>query len=268
MNKQPYVITTGIVLALAIVTFNLSPEATARAKLVFNSFYIPLISAQKSTRTAKDYLINQTVPRKVLLKENAELKRQNKILELRLSQSASLFRENNTLRSHLQIRPRAEWNPRLAHIVGRDPANWWRTILIDLGSKDGVKTDMPVLAKSSIIGRVQEVYSHRSRVALLGDPDCRISVTVEATSENGILTASGGTVFDPTLVQLMYLPANTEARPGDMLYTSGLGEKFPRGIHVGKLLSVESTPGRLTSIATVKLAANTSKLNEVWILMP
>ncbi|SVD71082.1 uncharacterized protein METZ01_LOCUS423936, partial [marine metagenome] len=115
MNKQPYVITTGIVLALAIVTFNLSPEATARAKLVFNSFYIPLISAQKSTRTAKNYLINQTVPRKVLLKENAELKRQNEILELRLSQTSSLSRENHTLRSHLQIRPRAEWNPRLAH---------------------------------------------------------------------------------------------------------------------------------------------------------
>ena len=102
---------------------------------------------------------------------------------------------------------------------------------------------------------------------MLGDPACRISVTIKATGDSGVLNAGGGTVFDPTLVDLLFLPASTEAHPGDTLFTSGLGEIFPRGIPVGKLLAVEPAPGALTTTARVKLSVNSSKLNEVWVLM-
>lgn len=268
MNNRPYIIATGLVLLLAIVLFNLSPDSSARLKRVLSSFYIPLFTAQKTAEATGDVLVNQTTPRKLLLEELRHLKQQNLSLELRLSQTQSLERENRSLREQLQLRPRPEWNPRLTRIVGRDPANWWRSVLIDLGSKDGVAVDMPVMSSQGLVGRVQEVHDHRSRVALLGDPACRISVTIEATGESGIISASGGTVFDPTLVNLLYLPANTEGRAGDPLYTSGLGDIFPRGIPVGKLLTIDSAPGALTTQASVKLAVNSSKLNEVWVLMP
>lgn len=268
MNNRPYIIATGLVLLLAIVFFNLSPDSSARLKRVLASFHIPLFSVQKTVETTGDILVDQTAPRKVLLQEIRELKRQNQILELRLGQTQSLERENRSLRDQLQLRPKPEWNPRLTRIVGRDPANWWRSVLIDLGSKDGVRVDMPVMSSQGLVGRIQEVHDHRSRVALLGDPACRISVTIEATGESGIISASGGTVFDPTLVKLLYLPANTEARAGDQLYTSGLGEIFPRGIPVGKLTAVATAPGALTTQASVKLSVNSSKLNEVWVLMP
>ena len=268
MNNRPYIIATGLVLLLAIVFFNLSPDSSARLKRVLASFHIPLFSAQKTVEATGEILVDQTAPRKVLLEEIHVLKRQNQILELRLGQTQSLERENRSLREQLELRPKPEWNPRLTRIVGRDPANWWRSVLIDLGTKAGVRVDMPVMSNQGLVGRVQEVHDHRSRVALLGDPACRISVTIEATGESGIISASGGTVFDPTLVKLLYLPANSEARAGDQLYTSGLGEIFPRGIPVGKLTAVTAAPGALTTQASVKLAVNSSKLNEVWVLMP
>ena len=268
MNNRSYLIATGTVALLAMACFTLSPKGSAQAKRVFGSFYIPLFSAQKTAQTAGDYLTNQTTPRETLLRENKELKRQNEILELKLRHISVLSRENRTLRQQLKMQPEPGWNPRLTRIVGRDPSNWWRSIQIDLGSGDGVKIDMPVLANGGLIGRVQEVYLHRSRVALLGDPDCRISVTIEATKESGILSSSGGTVFDPTITELLYLPAGTEARAGDRVYTSGLGEIFPRGIHIGKILAVETAHGELTTKASVKLAINPSMLNEVWVLMP
>ena len=268
MSNRPYLITTSIVLLLAATCFSLSPATATRAKRLFSSFYAPLFSAQKTAQATGEYLSNQTVSRKSLLIENTELKRQNAILELKLSQIVPLSKENHTLREQLQMRPRAEWNPRLAHIIGRDPSNWWRSILVDLGSKEGVKIDMPVVAKTGLIGRVQEVYPDRSRVALLGDPNCQISATVEASGENGILTASGGTVYDPTLLKLTHLPGVTHARPGDELYSSGLGEIFPQGIYIGKLLAIESSPGSLTTTATVKISTNTSQLRKIWVLMP
>ena len=266
MNKRPYVIATSLVLLLTTVCLNLSPDHSARLKRTLSSFFIPLFSMQKGAETTGGFVVDRGVPRKVLLAELRDLKQTNQILRLQLAKSQNVLLENEALRKQLNLPPKSEWKPRLTRIVGRDPANWWRSVQIDLGSKDGVQLDMPVLAGEGLVGRVSEVHPHRSRVALIGDPACRISVTIEATGESGILSANGGTVFDPTLVDLRFLPATSEARPGDMLYTSGLGEIFPRGIPVGKLVAVEPAPGALTTTARVKLEVNSSKLNEVWVL--
>ena len=268
MTNRPYVITTSIVLLFAVICFSLPPATAKRAKHLFSSFYTPLFETQRIAQNTGEYLSNQTVSREALLDENAKLKHQNSILELKLEQIVPLSRENRNLREQLKMRPRSEWNPRLSRIIGRDPSNWWRSIMIDLGAIDGVEIDMPVVAKTGLIGRVQEVYPNRSQVALLGDPDCRISVTIEPTGEIGILKSSGGTIYDPTLVKLTHLPGVTHARPADKIYSSGLGEVFPRGIYVGKLLAIESRHGSLTTTATVKLSTNTSQLHQVWVLMP
>jgi len=267
MNKRTYVIASSLVLLLVAVCLNLSPDSSTRLKRTFGSFFIPLFSLQKGIGQASDFISDNGAPRKVLLQELHDIKQSNQLLRLQCAQNQNLTQENIDLRKQLKLLPKAEWNPRLTRIIGRDPANWWRSAQIDLGSMDGVKIDMPVLAAEGLVGRVQEVHPHRSRVALLGDPACRISVTVKATGESGILYAGNGTVFSPTLVDLMFLPASTEARPGDALFTSGLGEIFPRGIPVGKLLAVEPAPGALTTTARVKLSVNSSKLNEVWVLL-
>tara|TARA_B100001123_G_scaffold448265_1_gene608570 strand:- start:367 stop:1173 length:807 start_codon:yes stop_codon:yes gene_type:complete len=268
MNNRPYFITTAIVLLTAVICFRLPPTTATYIKQFFNTIHAPLYSIQKTAKAGGDYLSSQTVSRQTLLKENKDLKNQNNILELQLSRLPSLSRENRELREQLKMRPRIGWNPRLSHIIGRDPSNWWRSIMIDLGSKEGIKLDMPVVAKTGLIGRVEEVFQSRSRVALLGNPNCRISATVTSTGENGILISSGETVFDPTLVKLTHLPGASHVRPGDKIYSSGLGEIFPRDIFIGKILAVDSSPGSLTTKATVKLSTNTSKLHNVWVLMP
>ena len=267
MKKKTYVIASSLVILLATVCLNLSPDSSTRLKRAFSSFFIPLFSLQKGIEQSGDFISDNSTPRKVLLQELYDLKQSNQLLRLQLAQNQNLTQENDNFRKQLKLQPKREWNPRLTRIVGRDPANWWRSAQIDLGSMDGVKIDMPVLAVEGLVGRVQEVHPRRSRVALLGDPACRISVTILATGESGVLNAGGGTVFDPTLVDLLFLPASTEAHPGDTLFTSGLGEIFPRGIPVGKLLAVEPAPGALTTTARVKLSVNSSKLNEVWVLM-
>ncbi len=267
MNKRTYVIASSLVLLLTAFCFNLSPNSSSRLKRAFSSFFIPFFSLQKGAEQVGDLIVDNGTPRKLLLQELNDLKQSNRKLRLRLAQNQNLTQENDNLRKQLKLLPKPEWNPRLTRIVGRDPANWWRSAQIDLGSIDGVKIDMPVLTAEGLVGRVQEVHPHRSRVALLGDPACRISVTVKATGESGVLNAGGGTIFDPTLVNLLFLPASTDARPGDTLFTSGLGEIFPRGIPVGKLLAVEPAPGALTTTARVRLSVNSSKLNNVWVLM-
>ncbi len=117
----------------------------------------------------------------------------------------------------------------------RDPANWWRTVQIDLGSRDGVQTNLPVLTADGLVGRVSPSAMTRSQVVLIGDPNCRVSALVEnATHDMGVLIASGP--LDTSLVDLTYLASSANLKPGQNVVTSGLGGVFPKGIPIGQIV--------------------------------
>ena len=268
MNLRPYVYATGLVLVLAAVLLALPPQSAGQVKLAAGSFFVPLFSAETGLQRARDFAANKTATREELLKQNRLLALTNEVLRIQIQQLRATAEENKVLRVQLAFAATNQWKLRIGQVIGRDPANWWRTLQINLGSRHGVQEGLPVLTPEGLVGRIHEVQPSRSRVALIGDPACRLSINVLPSRENGILTADGATVFDHTIVNLHFLPAHTEARAGDSVVTSGLGRLFPRGIPVGKLLSVAPAPGALNSNARVKLAVDSSRLNEVWVIQP
>jgi rod shape-determining protein MreC len=150
----------------------------------------------------------------------------------------------------------------------RDPANWWRTVQIDLGSRDGARTDSPVIsATGSLVGRVTSVSYTKSQVVLVGDPNCRVSATVEnAARDMGVVIASGP--LDTSLVDLTYLASSANLKPGQSVITSGLGGVFPKGIPIGQIVDARSVEYGLYTDARVKLNANLGSLEQVWVLFP
>ena len=101
-------------------------------------------------------------------------------------------------------KPQASWKLKLARVVLRDPANWWRTVQIDLGSRDGLRVNLPVLTTDGLVGRVSSVSLTRSQVTLLGDPNCKVAARVEnETRDTGVIGPSGP--LETELVELGYL---------------------------------------------------------------
>jgi rod shape-determining protein MreC len=156
---------------------------------------------------------------------------------------------------------------KLAKVVLRDPANWWHTVQIDLGSRDGLTNNLPVLTSDGLVGRVSLVSLYTSQVVLVGDQNCRVSALVEnATHDMGILSASGP--LDTSLVDLGYLSNSANLRPGENVVTSGLGGIFPKGIPIGQIVDAQSVDYGLATEARVKLNANLGALEQVWVLFP
>jgi|TARA_B110000495_G_C22999252_1_gene589506 rod shape-determining protein MreC len=268
MNLRPYVYATGFVLVLTAVLLALPTRSAGQVKLAAGSFFVPLFSAEAGLQRARNFAASKTATREELLEQNQRLALTNEVLRIQIQQLRATAEENKVLRIQVAFAATNQWKLRLGQVIGRDPANWWRTLQINLGSRHGVREGLPVLTPDGLVGRVHDVHPNRSRVALIGDPACRLSINVQPSRENGILTADGATVFNHTIVNLQFLPAHTEARAGDPVVTSGLGRLFPRGIPVGKLLSVAPAPGALNSNARVKLAVDSSRLNEVWVILP
>jgi hypothetical protein len=161
------------------------------------------------------------------------------------------------------------WRVKLARVIARDPANWWRSLEIDLGSRDGLRPNLAVLTSDGLVGRVQSVGETRSQVILLGDPNLRVAAMVQPTNgETGIiqrqfLRAAGGR-HD----RLGFSFRRQWWRPGQSVVTWGEGGVFPAGIPIGKIVDIQPKEYGLSTEARVKLAANMSALEEVWVMLP
>jgi rod shape-determining protein MreC len=152
-------------------------------------------------------------------------------------------------------------------VVLREPANWWRTVQIDLGSRDGLRVNLPVLTMDGLVGRVSSVSLTRSQVVLLGDPNCKVSARVENQARDiGIIGAAGP--LETEFVELGYLSRNANLKPAQNVVTSGEGGVFPPGISIGQVVDVQPVDYGSRIEARVKLAANLSALEEVWVMFP
>jgi len=195
------------------------------------------------------------------------LRRENQQLRSQAVQSLAIARENDQLRNLLGWQRQSPWRLKLANVVMRDPANWWRTVQIDLGSRDGLRENLPVITSAGLVGRVSSVSLTRAQIVLIGDPNCRVSATVENPARDiGVIVASGP--VDTSLVDLTYLASSANLKPGQSVVTSGLGGVFPKGIPIGQVVDSRSVEFGLYTDARVKLNANLGSLEQVWVLFP
>ena len=269
MLNRRYYIALGIVVFVTLVLLKLPGKAANQLKLAIGGLFLPAsgltVSAREVTKkaanavTSKDDLAHQL---EVAQKENQELK-------IRVGQMDELARENARLRQYFGFSKQNPWKLKLARVVGSDPANWWKNLRIDLGTRDGLQANLPVLSgDGSLVGRIGELSYTQSQVVLLGDPDCRVSVMIEQTRENGVIAPVSASPLDRTLVDLSFVSRNSKLTPGQRVITSGIGGIFPKGIPVGQIVDWKSVGYGLYLEARVKLQVNMNSLEEVWVKMP
>jgi rod shape-determining protein MreC len=268
MLKRPHYIALGLVVLLTLVILNLPTKATARLKLGIGSLFVPLFGLANSTQQLAGRAGDALMPRSQLLRENQVLREQNQELRLQATHSERVTRENERLRELLKLQQRHKQGKlRLANVVLHDPANWWRMVEIDLGSRDGLSNNLPVLAPNgALVGRISFVSMTRSQVVLVGDPNCKVSARVDNPArDTGVLGTSGP--LESEFLDMGYLSRNADIKPGQNVWTSGLGGIFPKDILIGVVLDSRTEEYGLYTVARVKLSANLGALEEVWVML-
>jgi rod shape-determining protein MreC len=267
MFKQKHYLALGAVTLVALLIFSLPPSAVVRLKLTVGSLFLPLFGLNSTAQELPVTAADAVLPRRELLQQLENLRRENQQLKIQALQAAAATHENDRLRALFDWQKQTPWQIKLANVVMRDPANWWRTIQIDLGNRDGLRENLPVLTADGLVGRVSVVGLTRSQVILIGDPNCKASALVENPAHDmGVVSASGP--LDNSLVELTYLAGNADLKPGENVITSGLGGIFPKGIPIGQVVDSRPIEFGLYTEARVKLSANLGALEQVWVLFP
>jgi rod shape-determining protein MreC len=199
-----------------------------------------------------------------LLAENRALTHRNLVQQAKLERFAALEQENNRLRTLLGSAARIKGHFTIAELLAIDLDPFRQDVMIDKGTRDGVKRGQPLADAHGIMGQVTHAGLFTSQAILITDPNNALPVEVNRTGLNTLALGTG----DITRLKLPYLPNHTDIQVGDLLVTSGLGRRFPRGYPVGVVTHVERNPGHPFAKVSAKPLAALNRSHEVLILWP
>ena len=268
MSRRAHHVAISTVAVLTLVVLNLPPATAGRIKLAFGGLFLPLFGITGSGQSFVDRASYSLLTRSTLISEVERLRKENVGLRLEALRAQGALAENARLRASLNWTPKAPWKRLAARVVGREPTTFWRNITIDVGARDGIQANQPVLTGEGLVGRIREVGPTQSQVALIGDPDCGVSVIIGETRDNAVIQEARSSAIGDGYVTLRTLQNSPDILAGHLVLTSGLGGVFPRDIPVGRIVDTRSVDGGLYTEARVKLAANLNRLEEVWVLTP
>lgn len=199
-----------------------------------------------------------------LKQENEELKQRNSQLEQSLRELENIKSENETLKEYLDLTEKyGEYKTVPAYIINKDISNYSKTIVINVGSDDGIQENMTVIADQGLVGHVISVTSDTAKVRTIVDTSSSVSCSLSTTEESIVCK---GTLEEESALKAMYIPDGDGIIQGDSVETSGLGGIYPKGIHVGSIKRVVNTKNMTDRYAIVETAVDFDKLNTVLVI--
>ena len=172
--------------------------------------------------------------------------------------------ENETLKEYLDLTEKyGEYKTVPAYIINKDISNYSKTIVINVGSDDGIKENMTVIADQGLVGHVISVTNNTAKVRTIVDTSSSVSCSLSTTDESIVCK---GTLEEESALKAMYIPDDDGIIQGDSVETSGLGGIYPKGIHVGSIKRVVNTRNATDRYAIVETAVNFDKLDTVLVI--
>jgi rod shape-determining protein MreC len=261
---------TGIVAlvlfaAALLALLSISPKATEKIQATFYQAISPFLKGGSGLERQITSVRTGLKSLDELERENADLRVQNRSLKATNEALRDVEHEVNRLRHALNYRARSLFRLVPAEIVSRDSSTWWRTVTINRGKVDGLQPEMPVLTDEGLVGRTTTVSDTVSVVLLVSDENCKVAVSVEGTREQGIVTGERVDGGLAPLLDLNYLSKQAQLKPGQKVYTSGVGGVFPSGLFVGTVKSFQVRA--LDSQAKLTPAEDLNNLQDVFVVI-
>lgn len=238
------------VIALVMIIADMRFNSMASTRAVLSGVTTPLYWLVDIPARVATWSEGSFASRSELIEKNLRLQSESLLLKAKVQQIAALRSENIRLRELLNSSALLKDDVLVAELIGVSPDPVRHLIVLNKGSDDGVYIGQPLIDADGLMGQVVEVSSKSSRVLLITDNSHALPVQV---NRNGVrIIAEGiGSLHE---MLLRHVPATTDIRVGDLLVTSGLGQRFPVGYPVALVTAIERDPGQ--SFAKVRVKPN------------
>ncbi len=194
------------------------------------------------------------------LKEQvAELTEQNTRYQLRLS-------ELTTYQNLLSLSDQyPEYEKVGAHIIGKNSDNWFKTIQVDKGSRDGIAVDMNVIANGGLVGIVTSVTDTTATISTIINDNRNVGA-MGLTSKASCIVTGDLTLYENGLLELSKIAKDDAISNDDKIVTSNTSDLYLPGILIGYAKDLTVDSNNLTKSGYLVPAADFSHLDTVLIL--
>lgn len=160
----------------------------------------------------------------------------------------------------LAFKERLHFQPLAARVVGKEPAFWYQTIVVDRGRRDDVLEGMIALAPAGVVGQVIHTGEHYSKILLANAPSSAIDAMLQKNRTRGILKGAGEKGYI-----LHYVLKNVDVSVGDHVVTAGIGGVFPAGMPLGVVSKIHKRKRGMFQEIEVSPLIDFQKLEFVFI---
>jgi len=196
-----------------------------------------------------------------LHQQNHILRQQIRDLQYKYSNYREIELNNERLRKLLGFNKKPQLPSLFAEVIALDSSSFSNIITINKGSSHGVDIDMAVICPQGVVGRIIKVTPWASQVQLLIDGNSALAAMDQRSRVRGVVAGLG-----KHYCHLKYVNVRQDVAPGDIIITSGEEGIFPKGLTIGKIVSMRQKDPLLKEISLIP-AANFQKLEEVLILL-
>ena len=154
-----------------------------------------------------------------------------------------------------------------APVIARDPSGILHSIVLGLGTDDGVKVGHVVLSDQGLVGRISEVGTNYSKVLLVTDSSSVVSALVQGSRATGIVRGQ----FGDSLI-MDWLLQTEPVKEGDVVITAGLGigeelrSLYPKGLVIGTIAQIQTAEAAAYNRAIITPAVDLRRLEHVLVV--
>ncbi len=274
MSVRRYRDAIVVVLALAVpfwfLRYNIKRDARglsgpdlAIIKLIAPIQYASATFAHGVSSVIGDYVYLVDVK-----KNNADFAAENARLRARVNKLEGLEAENRRLRGLLQLKNHLNTDVVSAEVIAKDTVEFFRVVQVTLDRpvrEIANNARLPVVTLEGVVGVTGKVAGDTVEVQLVVDAASGVDVVDERTGARGFARGIG----DETkyLCKIEYVSRTDAVEVGDLLVTSGHGRRFPAGLPVARVTSVEKKPFGLYQAVVATPTVDMSRLREVLIVL-
>lgn len=201
-----------------------------------------------------------------VFQENQALRAENQELRQVVFQLTEKAAENERLQAMLDFRGKSvTFQLKAATVIARDPGTFSYSILINRGTQDGLRVNMPVVSTQGLVGHVMEAYGGTAKVRLLLDNGSSASAMIQRPQSRAVGVVEGNPAQLSSL-RMKNLTRDGDVIKGDRIMTSGLGGIYPKGLLIGEVVDVLDDDGGLMKHALIRPAVDFSRIEEIFVI--
>lgn len=209
-------------------------------------------SLKKLASIASNTQKNEEMEEELFLLKNKIVKQQDDINTYkRKLEIVSIFKKDNY----------SDRKPIIADIIGYDVSNFRKSIIIDVGTKQGASVGDIIVFGNALVGRISAIGRSSGRVILITDPASNVPSRFLQSRTQGMVQGTA----DGTCI-MKYVPRQTEINESDKVVSSGIGGAFPRSLYIGDVVEVKQKNAKLFKDIKIKPRIAISKIEHVLVI--